>query len=199
MNTLLKTFVRATYYPTLWFNRLMCALRLWRRWDWIDQSLALGSLPSRADLAELQSQGVSAVVNLCAEFAGHSDQLTACGMTQLHLPTLDYACPSQGDLIRGMKFISTHAAAGRKVYVHCKAGRFRSPILVLCYLMAAANVSAAQAFAIVRSVRPQVNRRLDRRPVVRAVEQLIRAQSSGQAQERAKTHDAPAGETDNVS
>ena len=49
-----------------------------------------------------------------------------------------------------------HAGRGELTYVHCKAGRGRSTTLVLCYLIKQAGMTPEEAFAYVRSRRPQV-------------------------------------------
>jgi len=170
MNALKRTAIRLSFYPSLWFNALMCALRIWRRWDWLDDSVLLGVIPSRRDISRLHELGIGAIVNLCEEFAGHEAEMAARGMEQLRLPTPDYCLPGEADLLRGMSFITRHVAAGRKVYLHCKAGRGRSATLAVCYLMASKRIGAAEAFAVLKAVRSHVTRRLDQRHAVLAIE-----------------------------
>jgi len=174
MNSLIRLLVRLAFYPTLWVNRLMCALGYWHQSDWVDDGVVIGSLPSATDLRRLSAQGVGAVVNLCEEFPGDARTLAACGLTQLRLPTLDYHCPSEEDLLRGVQFIRDQIAAGRKVFVHCKAGRGRSAILVLCYLMATRNLSAPEAVTILKSRRRQLAHNLDRHPAIQHIEARLR-------------------------
>ncbi len=174
MNGLLRFIIRLTYYPTLWVHRLMCAVGIWRQSAWVDEFVLLGTVPSARDLRRFAGEGVGAVVNLCEEFSGDPRTLKACGLEQLHLPTLDYHCPALEDLARGVRFIFEQIAAGRKVYVHCKAGRGRSATLVLCYLMASRRIDAAEAYRLLQEARPNVARALDRQPAVAAVKQMIR-------------------------
>lgn len=173
-----RLLIHAAFYPSLWFNRLMCALGVWHQADWVDEHIAIGSLPSRADLARLKSQGVTAVVNLCKEFAGDAATLAELGLEQLHLPTLDYHCPAEEDLRRGLMFIDERIAAGDKVLAHCKAGRGRSAILVVCYLMMRDRISANDALAILKRARPGVARGIERHSAVRSIERSARAKSS---------------------
>lgn len=57
-------------------------------------------------------------------------------MTQLRIPTLDFdAAPSVEDLEKGIAFINAFKEKNESVYVHCKAGRGRSALLVACYLV----------------------------------------------------------------
>ena len=155
----------------------MNALGAWNRWDRIDEHLLLGAKPSRRDVARLAALGVRAVVNLCEEFAGYGELLERQGIRQLHLPTIDYTVPTAEDLVRGMRFTAQQVADGRAVYLHCKAGRGRSAILAVCHLMAHRNVSAAEAYHIVKTARPHINAGIDKLPVVRVVERKIRDRS----------------------
>ena len=174
---MLRLLIHAAFYPSLWFNRLMCALGVWHQADWVDEHIAIGSLPSRGDLARLKAQGVTAVVNLCEEFAGDAATLAELGLEQLHLPTLDYHCPAEDDLRRGLEFIDDRISAGGKVLAHCKAGRGRSAILVLCYLMMRDRIDANAALAILKRARPGVARGIERDSAVRSIERSALAES----------------------
>lgn len=165
-----RVLVRIAFYPTWWFNRLMCGLGLWRQADWVDAHVALGSLPSRKDLERLRAEGVRGVINMCEEYGGNLRALNACGLRQLRLPTLDYHCPTEAQLEEGVEFIRAATARGEKVFVHCKAGRGRSAILVMCYLMTTRRIGAAEALALLRRVRPRLARGLDRHDAVRRLE-----------------------------
>lgn len=170
--------IRLLVYPTLAVNLLMCAVGLWRRWDWIDDHVLLGGRPFRRDIAGLRGIDIEAIVNLCREFRGHPATLAEHGIEQLHLPTLDYHSPAADDLIRGVRFIQRHVANNRKVYLHCKAGRGRSAMLAVCYLMAADGLSGEAAERQVRAARPQVDRGLARRAVVVEIQARLTLETS---------------------
>ncbi len=174
MNPMVRWLIRAVMYPSHGFNLFVCALGVWRRWDWIDDHVLLGMRPGRRDIARLRDIGIRAIVNMCEEFPGWPSEMAACGIEQLHLPTLDFTAPAEEDLVRGLEFIRRQAEQSRKTLVHCKAGRGRAATLAVCYVMATRGVPASEAFAIVRSKRRQVDGRLDRRPVVRAIEARLR-------------------------
>ena len=69
------------------------------------------------------------------------------------LPTPDYCAPSHDDISRGVKWIQEHQAAGQTVYVHCNAGRGRSAVIVLCFLIANKGISSDEALEYLRSKR----------------------------------------------
>ena len=170
---LLRTAIRSGYYPSLWFSRTMWLLGRWHWWDQVEDGLLFGAVPSRREVRQLAAMGVGAVVNLCEEFDGHTRELPSLNVVQLDLPTLDYHCPTERHLIRGIAFIIEHRSAATPVYVHCKAGRGRSATMVLCYLMAAHGIDAQEAYARVKASRPHVTRGLYDRPGVRAIESRV--------------------------
>ena len=155
------------FYPTLAWNLLLKGLGLRRRWgDWVDDRVLLGALPFRQDVAALKAAGVGAVLNTCREWRGPVEEYQAAGIEELRLPITDFTAPSLDDVRAGVAFIQRQAAAGRKVYVHCKAGRGRSATIVLCYLVAQGH-SPEEAQALLIQKRAHVNRGLARRAVVR--------------------------------
>jgi len=161
-----RFLIRALYPPSVALNRLLCALGIWNRWDWIDDKVLLGAVPARRHIRELADLGITAIINLCDEFSGYCDEIKHCGMSQLHLPIVDYHCPDLGTLERGVEFLLDRAASGQKTYLHCKAGQGRSATLALCYLIAAYQLPPGDAYTRLKTARPNVNRRLDRWPTV---------------------------------
>ena len=162
-----RLLVRATFWPTLAFNRLMCLLGVWRPFDEVDAHVLLGALPSKRMLRELKRLGVTGVINCCDEYCGDAGTLEALGLEQLHLPTLDYHSPGHEQVRQALAFIDRHARDGGRVYIHCKAGRGRSATLALCYLIATRGLSPEQAYAELKRKRPHIDRGLSRRAVVR--------------------------------
>ena len=58
------------------------------------------------------------------------------GVKQLVLSTPDFfSAPTQENISAGVRFILDHRNSGHSVYVHCKAGRTRSAVVVACYLI----------------------------------------------------------------
>lgn len=179
MKRLLRLAIRCASYPTLLANRLMCALGVWRRWNVLDEHVLIGGLPTRGDVERLAAAGVGAVINLCEEFDGHERDFARRGLAYLRLPTLDYHSPAVADLERGVAFIERHARDGRRVYVHCKAGRKRSAVLALCWLIASRGLTPDEAAAELRRARPHVDRGLERLETVQAFYRLRGGRSGG--------------------
>ena len=158
---------RIVYYPTLGWNVLLgriLKVRNW--WDPIDDVVVIGAMPFRSDVAAMKQLGITGVVNTCQEFSGPQDLYQKHAMEQLRVPTIDFTHPSLENVERAVAFIETQAAAGGKVYVHCKAGRARSGTVVVCWLIRSKAMSRQEAQKRLLEQRPHANPRIDQRPVV---------------------------------
>lgn len=157
------------FYPTLLWNLLLYRALSGRRWwDRVDEHVLIGALPFSSDVPALQREGVGAVVNTCIEYAGPSKAYARAGIQQLHIPTVDFTPPALEDCERAYAFMRQQIAAGRQVYVHCKAGRGRSATVVVCYLVAAKGLTPEQAQAHLQQCRPHVSTTIHKRVVVHA-------------------------------
>ena len=162
-----RFLVSLAHYPSLAWNVAACrVLRLWNWWDQIDTLLFVGARPFKSDVRRLHDIGVRAVVNTCEEYAGPVDAYSECGITQLHLPTVDFTSPSFADVRTGIEFIEDSLSQGHAVYVHCKAGRGRSATIALCWLMYTYRIGPTDALRRLRDKRKQVSKHLAERPVV---------------------------------
>ena len=149
----------------------------WNLWDQIigekgSAQLFLGSLPlkieslKRNDATELKSIGIEAVLSVVEVFENHSSgnivspvmskEWEELEIKQLQLPSADFKTMSFEMIQRGMEFIRWNLENGRSIYVHCKAGRGRSALIVMCYLIKYQRFTSEQALAFVSSKRIQV-------------------------------------------
>ena len=124
------------------------------------------ALRATFDAAASGSAGVGAVVNTCEEYAGPVKAYQAAGIQQLRVPTVDFTHPSLESVERAVAFMQQHVAEGKRIYVHCKAGRARSGTVVLCYLIAARDMTPDQAQQLILQQRPHANPRLAQLTVV---------------------------------
>ena len=154
------------FYPTLWWNMALCRIfprRHW--WDWVNDNVLLGALPSAKDVPRLKALGIGAVVNACGECAGPLSAYRRAEIEQLRLPLVDFLPPRLADVRLGVAFIHQQLVRGRKVYVHCKAGRGRSATIALCYLLEKGQ-TPEEAQRLLLQKRPQVLPTLFKRKVV---------------------------------
>lgn len=114
----------------------------------ITDGLVLGRLPlkNRDDhRTMIDQQGIGAVLSLVEHFENHnlgvlSDPVTPknwvkLGIDHMQIETPDFSPLSVEDIAKGVNFIEEEIRQGKKVYVHCKAGRSRSAAIVVAYLI----------------------------------------------------------------
>ena len=151
-------YASAVFYPTLFWNMLLgrvLNVRNW--WDAVDDDVILGAYPFPVDVGKLAELGVGAVVNTCAEYAGPVKEYQRFNIEQLRVPTIDFTHPSLESLQTATEFMDDQIRQGKKVYVHCKAGRARSATVVACWLIRYRRMNAEQAQQQMLQVRAHVN------------------------------------------
>jgi atypical dual specificity phosphatase len=162
-----RLIARVLFVPTLSWNFLLgrvLGVRHW--WDEVDQAVLLGAMPFARDVPALEQLGVGAVVNTCEEYAGPVAAYARAGIVQLRIPTIDFTPPTLDDVVRGVQFMQEQIRLGRRVYVHCKAGRARSGTVVLCWLITARGLTPDAAQDLILQRRPHAYPFLARRAVV---------------------------------
>ncbi|HTL27749.1 MAG TPA: phosphatase PAP2/dual specificity phosphatase family protein [Tepidisphaeraceae bacterium] len=132
-------------------------LWLWFRsrepWQEVAPNVLIGRWVDRAETQRLLEQGVSAVLDLSAEYP------TPRGL--LHLPylniqILDMTPPTVEQLQSATAFITRHVTSG-KVFVYCAMGYTRSATVAAAYLLSSdAALTVDEALASIRRVRPGI-------------------------------------------
>ena len=117
----------------------------------ITPQLHVGGQYRRRGWQRLAARGITAVVNLRAEFDDAAADI-APGR-YLHMPTVDDAPPTLAQLREGAAFIAEEIAQGGGVYIHCGAGVGRAPTMAAAYL-ASTGLMPDEAWARIRAVRP---------------------------------------------
>lgn len=124
-----------------------------RAWDEAAPNIWIGRQLSDREAADAVRSGVTAVLDLTAEFSEAAPFLAS---NYLNVAVLDLTAPTLEQLQQCIDFIRDHARTGI-VYVHCKIGYSRSAVVVGSYLLAALIVDSADgAVARLRSVRPSI-------------------------------------------
>ena len=124
-----------------------------RRVSQVTPQLHVGGQYRQRGWPRLAARGVTAVVNVRAEF--DDDAAGIAPPRYLHLPAADDAPPTLEQLRAGVAFIAEEVARGGAVYVHCGAGVGRAAVMAAAYLVST-GLAPEQAWARIRQVRPFV-------------------------------------------
>jgi protein-tyrosine phosphatase/membrane-associated phospholipid phosphatase len=135
-------------YLSLFYYRRQC-----RVWDEITPRVWIGGrLGKRSARSALQA-GVTAVLDLSAEFSETKSFRALC---YRNIPILDLTAPTQKQLHEMGEFIAEQCQFG-VVYVHCKIGYSRSAAAVAAYLLVTGKLDdVEEALAILRRARPSI-------------------------------------------
>jgi protein-tyrosine phosphatase len=111
-------------------------------------------------VAELRAAGFDAVINL-SEHPPDFETFAAAGMEASWVPLPTDIPPTKESeekcieaLPRAFAFLSTQLSHGRRVLVHCYAGKDRTGMLLALFLAKKNGLSASAAIQKVREVRP---------------------------------------------
>lgn len=63
----------------------------------------------------------------------------------IQLPVVDFTAPSLAQIVEGVAFIEKAKKENKTVYLHCKAGRGRSMVVAICWIIYSRNISADEA------------------------------------------------------
>ncbi len=109
---------------------------------------------------ELRAAGFDAVINL-SEHEPHFHEFAAAGMEASWVPLPTDVPPTKASeekcvdaLPRAYAFLSAHVSNGRRVLVHCHAGKDRTGMLLAVWVAKMEGLSAPEAIRRVREARP---------------------------------------------
>ena len=135
---------RRTPFNNLGPNGLTCGA--------VTPQLHVGGELGPRDVHALVGAGISVIINLQQEqqdIFARDERLDG----YLWLPAPDGQAPTLEQLHMGVGFLRGAISNGKGVFVHCKAGQGRAPLLCACYLIQLGH-SPLQAMALLRAARP---------------------------------------------
>jgi protein-tyrosine phosphatase len=122
-------------------------------WDKVTPEVWIGRTLNHGEAAAAARLGVTAVLDLTAEFSEAKPFRT---LIYRNIPVLDLTAPSINQLREIATFIDDQSRKG-VVYIHCKIGYSRTAAAAAAYLLQTGKVdNIAQAIALLRQVRPAI-------------------------------------------
>jgi membrane-associated phospholipid phosphatase len=122
-------------------------------WDELTPRVWIGAKLGNREAVEARRRGVTAMLDLTAEFSEAPAFLEA---TYLNIPMLDLTGPSLAQTREAVDFITQRAGDG-VVYIHCKAGYSRTAAVAGAYLLAAGLAETPEsAIERLREARPSI-------------------------------------------
>lgn len=93
--------------------------------------------------------GITGIINMRSSAASPAPK----GFEILQLSTPDWNAPSISSLNQGVKFAQEHISNGGGVYIHCRQGEGRGPVMAAAYLVSK-GLSVEQAIDHIKRLRP---------------------------------------------
>lgn len=133
------------------------SLRYYRRqcrpWDEVTPEVWIGRMLNDREAAEAIRLGVTAVLDLTAEF---SEPKAFRALVYRNIPILDLTAPSLDQLREMAMFIDEESRKG-VVYIHCKIGYSRTAGAAAAYLLQTGKAAgASEAIDMLRQIRPSI-------------------------------------------
>jgi diacylglycerol kinase (ATP) len=101
----------------------------------IDDHLFLARRLVAAEVDEIKTRNIRAVLDVTAEFSALDSYFADQGIGYLNIPVLDHKPPSRSQIIRAVNWIHGHVKQNKTVMVHCALGRGRSVLVMAAYLL----------------------------------------------------------------
>jgi len=147
--------------------------------SWIERPL-LAAMARPEGLEELQwlrREGIELLISL-TEDPLRRDWINEAGLMGMHLPVEDMQPPSPEQLEQCLSAVRRAHDKNMGVGIHCGAGLGRTGVVVACYLIANKGLSAKNAIARVRRLRPGSIETDQQEEAIHTFEQRQQAKSS---------------------
>ena len=120
----------------------------------IEHNLFLACRLFPSDIPYLRQQGVSAILDVTAEFNGLDWTAQSEALDYYNLPVLDHKSPKAEELQKAVHWIENQLSNTHGVVIHCALGRGRSVLVMAAYLLSKnKNLTVAQALDKITGIR----------------------------------------------
>lgn len=153
---------KLAFYPSIYYGVTLEYLGLRKWYTRIDENCILGALPMKRNYLDIiRNENVKAVLTLNQdhelEWSVPKSEWQRHGVDFLQVSIEDFTGVANLDQIeQSISFISKYKNMNQCVYVHCKAGRYRSALIVACYLISHKKMSPSEAIQHLKNLRPNV-------------------------------------------
>lgn len=165
-------FKKTIYLATIFYRIFLFFLNpnKWPWWNQINENIILGAIPLRNkghDDFLIRSLEISSVLSILEEFEWENkgtfsipvkpEDWSRRKIPHLQIRSPDFSSINLSDIDVGVEFLRRQALENRTTYVHCKAGKGRSAMVVICYLMKERFMLPDEAFRFVKGKRPLIS------------------------------------------
>lgn len=120
----------------------------------IEQNLFLACRLFPSDIDYLRTIGVTAILDVTAEFDGLDWTAENEALDYYNLPVLDHKSPKSQALLKAIYWIENHISKSNAVVIHCALGRGRSVLVMAAYLLSKnKSLTVAQALEKIQGIR----------------------------------------------
>lgn len=150
-----KFITRMIWTPTMLLSSFNC--------DPIDDYVILGSIPRIEDdfIHIKERYGVNKIMSMNENWelvAVGDEDPSSLGIDRVQLSTPDFNPPSLDVIKRAVEILhSDLEIKENRYYIHCKAGKGRSAVIVICYVMTRYSMNVDTAIEFVRKHRPSIS------------------------------------------
>ena len=157
---------RAFFYPSLFYNVTLEKLRIRDWYNQIEERIVLGALPFKSTLEEVvKNLNVTHFLTLNEDhelqsFYPKPEDFSRHNCTVKRVKVCDFVgAPPIEDIEEAVDFIDSVLKKDDKsvVYVHCKAGRSRSSMMLAAYFIRERGMTAQEAYDYMKSKRKHVD------------------------------------------
>lgn len=153
---------KLSVYPTLYFGCFLEYIGVRKWYTRIDDYTVLGALPMKRNYKQIiAAENIKGVISMNEDhelgYSVSSGEWNEEGVQFKQVPVLDYVGTANLEQIKeSVEFINYYREKKETVYIHCKAGRYRSALITACYLINNEKYTPEQATDHIRALRPIV-------------------------------------------
>lgn len=153
---------KLSVYPTLYFGCFLEYIGIRKWYTRIDDFTVLGALPMKRNYKEIiAAENIKGVISMNEDhelaYSITKEKWTEQGVDFKQVPVLDYIGTADLEQIKtSVEFINSYREKNQSVYIHCKAGRYRSALIAACYLINNEKFTPEQARDHLKTLRPIV-------------------------------------------